>query len=517
LKTNRLNSWFALSLLLAAACGAQKGIGQAGSCQGEGPDGGASAAQAGAGGQVPEGAGAGKNTVQFSLLQGRLVDISISTPGLALAVFVISDSNGNAVRTIKATSSPSQEIPGTGAEAIGFWWDGSDDNGRFLPTGIYTAKVTATDGSPLQVACAFTPSAATSNVTIRGNLNPSSQPVTFNPLLGTSNFKTSMVMYSSLGDPIQLDIHFSKNDAATTQPGDLGDWTYDVVTDGGNLDTEGDGTTPATRGTPTVVAGGALRFGTCGVLISNVTTLNAFNPKGAMHPQPLTFNFGTGTAVGGTGVDGMTQFRANSAVSSVGQNGNSALIACVATDLGADAGSSSPATPDTSPATVTATTGITMRGNLDATTVPTICDPDSVPTTSNFSAAMTVFDSFGRPIQIEICFCKNGIVSTQPGDSGNWTYHVMTAPQNLASAGDGTDLSCGPAEIATGTLRFDTEGRLISNVTSAAASFVPKGATTPQTIRFDFGNGTASGGSGLDGLTQYAAASAISFIGEQSI
>jgi flagellar hook protein FlgE len=511
LNTNRLSPWFALSLLLTAGCGAQKGIGQAGSCQAASPDVGGSAAQADAGGQVPEVAEAGKNTVQLSRLEGQIVDISISTPGLALAVVVIRDSNGNAVRTIKTTNSPSGGIPGTGAEAIGLWWDGCDDDGRPQPTGTYTTEVTATDGDPLHVDCAFTPAAATENITIRGNLDPSAQPVNFNSTVAaaTSNFNTSVVVYGSLGDPIQLEIYFSKNDAANTQPGDLGDWTYYVVTDGGNLDTEGDGTTPATMGTPTVVAGGALRFGTCGVLISNVTTINAFNPRGAAQPQPLTFNFGTGTAVGGTGVDGIAQFRANSAVSSVSQDGTVALIACDATDAGADAGSSAPSIPDASPAPVAATTGITMRGNLDATAVPTIFDPDNVQTTSDFSTALTVYDRLGQAIDIEIFFCMNEV--------GDWTYHVTTAPQNLASAGDGTDLLCRLAEIATGTLRFDPVGKLISNVTSATASFVPKGAKISQPIIFNFGTGTASGGTGLDGLTQYASVSAISFISEQSI
>ena len=509
MNTNRLNPWFALSLLLTAGCGAQKGIGQAGSCQAASPDVGGSAAQAGTGGQVSEVAEASKSTVQFSLLERQVVDISISTPGLALAVIVIRDSNGNAVRTIKTTNSPSGEIPGTGVEAIGLWWNGCDDDGRPQPTGIYTAEVTATDGDPLHVDCAFTPAAATKNITIRGNLDPSSQPVTFNPLIGTSNFNTSIVVYGSLGGPIQLDVYFSKNNAANTQAGDLGDWTYRFVTDGANLDTEGDGTTPATMGTPTVVASGALRFGTCGVLISNVTTLNAFNPKGAAQPQPLTFNFGTGTAVGGTGIDGITQFRWNSAVSSVSLDGSVALIACDATDAGADAGSSAPSKPDASPAPVAATTGITMRGNLDATAVPTIFDPDNVQTTSTFNTDLTVYDKLGTAIDIEILFCMNEV--------GDWTYHVMTAPQNLASTGDGTDLLCRPAEIATGTLRFDSEGKLISNVTSATASFVPKGAKISQPIIFNFGTGTASGGTGLDGLTQYASVSAISFISEQSI
>ena len=492
LNTSRLHSWFALSLLLAAGCGTQKGTSQVG-------------AEADGGHQET-----GKNTVQFGLSAGQYIAIMISTPGIALGVVVIRDSNGNVLQTQKNTPSMNPN-PITGAVSIDFVWDGCDDDGRPQPTGIYTAEVTATDGDPLRVDCAFTPAATTENVTLRGNLDPSAQLVAFDPNNGqtTSSFYTSMTVYNSLGDAIQLDIYFSKNDAANTQPGDLGDWTYHVVTDGENLDTEGDGTTPATPGKATEVAGGTLRFGTCGVLISNVQTLNTFNPTGAVHPQPLIFNFGTGTAVGGTGVDGMTQFRANSAVSFASQDGNTDYIACVATHAGADTGSRAPATPNMSP---TVTTGIAIRGNLDQTAQPTTFDPDNAQTTSSFNTNTTIFDLLGRPIQIEIYFCKNGIAS--PGDSGDWTYHVVTAPQNLASAGDGTspDLSCRPAEIATGTLSFDSAGRLLSNVTLGTASFVPRGATTPQTIRFDFGNGTASGGSGLDGLTEYAATSAISFI-----
>jgi flagellar hook protein FlgE len=503
LNTSRLNSWFALSLLLAAGCGAQKGTSQAG-------------AEADGGHQET-----GKNTVQFSLSEGQYIAITIDTPGIALGVVVIRNSNGNVLQTQKQNTSSMEPNPVTGANSIGFLWNGCDDEGRPQPTGIYTAEITATDGDPLHLDCAFTPAAATENVTLRGNLDPSARPVTFdanNPKT-TSNFNTSMTVYNSLGKAIQLDLYFSKNDAANTEPGDLGDWTYHVVTDGANLDTEGDGTTAATPGKPTEVARGVLRFGSCGVLISNVETLNAFDPKGAANPQPLTFNFGTGTAVGGAGIDGMTQFRATSAVSFVCQGGNSDYIACVATDAGADAGPSAPATPDASPTPAAATTGITIRGNLDETAYPTTFDPDNVQNTTNFNTSTTIYDSLGNAIQIEICFCKNDIASSQTGDSGDWTYHVTTAPQNLASAGDGTspDLSCRPAEIAIGTLRFDFAGRLISNVTSGTASFVPRGATAPQMISFDFGSGTASGGSGLDGLTQYAASSAISFIAEESM
>jgi flagellar hook protein FlgE len=190
----------------------------------------------------------------------------------------------------------------------------------------------------------------------------------------------------------------------------------------------------------------------------------------------------------------------------------------VATEAGADARSSAPATPVASPTPAAATTGIAIRGNLDATATALTFDPDNMQNTTNFNVNTTIYDSLGDAIQIVIYFFKNDLAVTQTGDSGDWTYHVTTAPQNLASAGDGTtsNFSCLPAEIATGTLRFDFAGRLISNVTSGTAAFVPRGATAPQMISSDFGSGTASGGSGLDGLTQYAATSAISFISVES-
>jgi flagellar hook protein FlgE len=135
---------------------------------------------------------------------------------------------------------------------------------------------------------------------------------------------------------------------------------------------------------------------------------------------------------------------------------------------------------------------------------------------------MTVYDSLGKAIQLDIYFSKNDPTdptATQPGDSGDWTYHVMTDGANLAFGADGTTASvAGTAtQVATGTLRFDTSGRLISNATSPApdSGFYPKDSVGPQALTFNFGTGTdptTTNGSGLDGLTQYAATSAVSFV-----
>jgi flagellar hook protein FlgE len=168
-----------------------------------------------------------------------------------------------------------------------------------------------------------------------------------------------------------------------------------------------------------------------------------------------------------------------------------------------------------------ATDSVTIRGNLDQTAEFKTWDPTNPKTSSNFTTSMTVYDSLGKAIQLDIYCCKNDptdSAQTQPGDSGDWTYHVMTDGANLAFEKDGsTTATAGVAtEVAVGTLRFDTSGRLISNATDAAGSgFYPKDSFGPQALTFNFGTGTDpafGAGSGLDGLTQYAATSAVSFV-----
>jgi flagellar hook protein FlgE len=170
---------------------------------------------------------------------------------------------------------------------------------------------------------AYGPPRATDNVTLRGNLDQTAPVLTWDPVnpKTSSDFTTSVAVYDSLGMAIQLDIYFSKNDRASTQSGDSGDWSYHVMTDGANLAFAGDGITPTVPGMPTEVADGTLRFDTVGRLISSVASFEGFYPKDAEGPQALSFNFGTGTLEGGNGLDGMAQYAATSAISFVSQSG----------------------------------------------------------------------------------------------------------------------------------------------------------------------------------------------------
>jgi len=173
------------------------------------------------------------------------------------------------------------------------------------------------------------PAKATDNITLRGNLDQTAWVLTWDPVSPktTSNFTTSLTVYDSLGKAIQLDLYFSKDDASHLEPGDSGDWTYHAMTDGANLAFQVDGTTPTVYGTPTPIAGGRLRFDTAGRLVSNTTTSQGFYPRNAASPQVLTFNFGTGTEIGGNGLDGLVQYAATSAISFVDQSGSAAIIA----------------------------------------------------------------------------------------------------------------------------------------------------------------------------------------------
>jgi flagellar hook protein FlgE len=195
-----------------------------------------------------------------------------------------------------------------------------------------------------------------------------------------------------------------------------------------------------------------------------------------------------------------------------GAGGNSVVCSLGGTIGGGSGGSAGSGGGVSRPAK--ATDSITLRGNLDQTTFALTWDPVFPETTSNFTTSLTVYDSVGKAIQLDIYFSKNDAAHLQPGDSGDWTYHVMTDGVNLAFQSDGMAATPGTAtEIAAGTLRFDTSGRLVSNSTTDQG-FYPEGAASPQVLTFAFGKGTEAGGSGLDGLTQYAATSAISFVSQ---
>jgi flagellar hook protein FlgE len=126
------------------------------------------------------------------------------------------------------------------------------------------------------------------------------------------------------------------------------------------------------------------------------------------------------------------------------------------------------------------TSAFTLDGNGDGT--------DNDPLNYNFSNTITVYDSQGGAHQVTLYFAKTA--------DNTWDVHYVnpdpTTPSVLVDAG-------------TQALTFDTNGALIDDNSGSSINLDFGGSvTTPQAISFDYGTGTAEGGDGLDGTTQFA-------------
>ena len=144
-------------------------------------------------------------------------------------------------------------------------------------------------------------------------------------------------------------------------------------------------------------------------------------------------------------------------------------------------------------------TKMTVVANLDASaTQPTtpwnVATPSS---TSNFSTAVQVTDSIGQSHNISVYFEKTG--------ANTWNYHAVADGGDLTGGTKGTNV-----EIGSGSVTFGTNGALatMTATTPIAANFL--GAKPGQAIALNFGSTTGTGGTGTDGLTQYASASSVS-------
>ena len=146
-----------------------------------------------------------------------------------------------------------------------------------------------------------------------------------------------------------------------------------------------------------------------------------------------------------------------------------------------------------------ATSNIAVKANLDSTaSVPAKSpfDPTSSATaaaSSNFNTSTTIYDSLGASHQATVYFSKLG--------AGAWSWNAVADGAGITGGVAGT-----PSVIGTGTLTFDSAGNLTAE--TQASTFSPIGATQPQALNFNFGTGTAAGGTGTDGITQYASARA---------
>lgn len=146
------------------------------------------------------------------------------------------------------------------------------------------------------------------------------------------------------------------------------------------------------------------------------------------------------------------------------------------------------------------TFSITGAGSVESVYAPnTVFDS----TAASYSTALNVYDSLGSPHTITIYFKKVA--------SNTWEWYPVMSSEDLDNGipdpVDGT-----PQQMLVGrggTLEFNPNGSL-KQVTGSQDMYVnfAGGADLLQTLDIDFGTATSEGGSGLDGTTQYANASA---------
>lgn len=146
-----------------------------------------------------------------------------------------------------------------------------------------------------------------------------------------------------------------------------------------------------------------------------------------------------------------------------------------------------------------ATSEITITANLDSTAeVPVaafdLADPAG---TSNASTSITVFDSLGAARTLDVYFRKTA--------ANTYDYFVLANGDDLAGGTPGAF-----TQLSTGTLAFNTDGALDTATTPDISADFAGGATAAQVITMNFGTDIASGGTGLDGTTQFASATAVS-------
>jgi flagellar hook protein FlgE len=161
-----------------------------------------------------------------------------------------------------------------------------------------------------------------------------------------------------------------------------------------------------------------------------------------------------------------------------------------------------------------ATANIQVKANLQADAAIGPAFSAATPnTSSNFSTSMTVYDTLGAAHGVQVFFTKTADANPAavPPTQNAWSWNAMTDGGGLAGGTKGV-----LQVVAGGALTFDSLGRLASDTPLAtnATSFNPVGAAAPQPLVFNFGDPTATGGTGLLGVSQFAAPSASTFIGQ---
>ncbi|HPQ69727.1 MAG TPA: flagellar hook protein FlgE [bacterium] len=149
------------------------------------------------------------------------------------------------------------------------------------------------------------------------------------------------------------------------------------------------------------------------------------------------------------------------------------------------------------------TSEVTIYANLDSNSDYVgpfnLADPVN---TSNFTSAITVYDSLGNAHQVTAYFTLQN--APGPGGGQIWDYNIVVGADDSTTGAD--------AIATSGTLEFTTDGALQAHTVTLAPSFNFAGnPAQAQAIDIGFGTSIADGGTGVDGTTQYGSTSALVF------
>jgi len=147
-----------------------------------------------------------------------------------------------------------------------------------------------------------------------------------------------------------------------------------------------------------------------------------------------------------------------------------------------------------------ATSQVSLVGNLDAREpLPqNEWNPQDPSGTARISAILDVHDANGAPHEMGLYFRK--------ADVNRFEYHVVIASEALQRPETAPN-----AEVGSGALQFDTDGGLDAVEQTELVQFRFTGTTSDQVIELNFGSPKSEGGSGRDGLTQYALETSINY------
>lgn len=206
---------------------------------------------------------------------------------------------------------------------------------------------------------------------------------------------------------------------------------------------------------------------------------------------------GSVDGISGTFYSRSGQFRVNTEGALVDPSGMK-LLGYQALPDGTMSASVAPIVIPTSGIPAQATDGMRVTANLNAAAEVTAAafDVNQPSQTANFSTSVQVYDSLGNPHDLAVYFKKTG--------DGQWDYHVLAKGSETTPSS--TDAN---VEVGSGALQFTTQGAL-NSLSGAQAINVTFGSAEPQAITLNLGSSLADGGTGLDGLTQFASPSNVS-------